>query len=1367
MPYAGSLPRGVPAPAPAVPRVRVARRLSSRPTSSTSTLSEEPYVVLASGTSGVGGAGGETGRAGATGGGSGGEGDAGGIGWTGGAGEVVNVWIFGSGKKKVGVQIGVGEGVGGDIGIGVEAGLEIVGIGGKGGVGGFGGRGGVGAAGVDAEIGGVGPNGGHAGGGGSGGIGGEGGVGGRGSVVKVFLKPEDADGLMVFKAFPRVAGGEGGEAGVGGEGGEGGRGGIGSKKEPLPGSGYSAKGKDGNPGLKGAQGASGEKGGKGRDGEMFISVESLGVYGWRYDLEILEEELDVVDEGGYELLEPGCRALVRYSVRNIGGMPTPLHQDIVCSVRDSEWMQPLPSADERGFGGVALPRSLAAGAAAELSRPVHMWVANMPRPAVGAPFAALAEIDHVATVTRVDADFERVDQQMTSVALRFAVEMEALYGQVCAVEGGEAFVGLRVKNVSEKAVGMGAAVKRALQLRLLAVDFEKKSVLEDEFGLVVASLVEASHVEGADVLPVRSFEIAEVGSSFLASHPGMVSRVDMLEPGEVRVVGCAVRMTKLGASGGGWKASASPPRGDGSGVYETIAGAWSESVNEVAMLERLGKKKRSSRPEPKAVFPGVSPSFHSQALLQAVLDLGHPRDLLVPRSVQARPFEVQLAEPFEYKQGVSKVLLIVNNRTTAAEVDDWRLLAGRIYNTEDWRCVSVYNISLYGGVSLVDGDGLGGRSLAQLFSGKGSVIVFLNNKSAATGIAGTREGEICPMERLQQQELLRACRDHGCRIYVYGAQAGADLYSRLQIPVLESGDNVRVEEFIDEATLASQSAARLRPRALFHSFYRESRDDFSVVDDSGSDTSFPTMSMTGTSAEALALTEAAWMRADIKGYLLEAGKSGRGKPRFCAIRGLYLSVYPKENSKVPKHVYNLADCVSDHGARPVPRADSIYIHFSDFILELSEITGKKGLKFESPPISEWRKALAVAYRTGGPADPTTSQELIMSGRMKVRGVDCVCTTQVLRRRSGEVQAVLKSRAESVAHDLQLAYPEASWCVVYGPPPAHSTLANAGILNKRSVGEITVRMGLVHDGGNVVTNWYDGGDDDSGHFVHGETFSERNVYGFIKALSLPQKLKLLQNSSANGSLGFIEKDAGCSSLALLVDAIASDCADENALFRFGSVSATAKVATTVSKKRAVEAETWARRMTVLSSVVNSVTFASGTVEVNSAKFAELFRLLATLRLLIQRSLPLRESTIKATRCGLIARAATILLDRLTLNVADGAGVEKASALKNAQGQSVDKAVSSMTKDGLGGSNGRIGRHDVLALLRCRRGVGVLGSNSKLGLFEPVVMSSKAYQAVKESAASSAYPFPFNLEKTPGSYANESDRRAALDQFLSSY
>lgn len=1196
------------------------------------------------------------------------------------------------------------------------------GQGGKGGNGGSGREGREGRKGADASAVENGKDGAPGEDGGDGGKGGRGGSGGRGGNVTITVGAEDTDLLMLLRTFPIVKGGDGGIAGVGGQGGRGGLGGRGGNSytavETVAGSGENSKektvkrfvegGNDGPSGVDGVTGTDGWVGMAGTPGSFRVCVDGQQTtYPWRYEMEICHDTVEICDEMGYGVLEPGARLLVSYAVKNIGGMPTPAFQDVVATVAVSDDLCPLPEPDAKGYGAVALQRSLVPSATPfALPAPVHVLLCNNEQPSIGAPLRRKVVVEHSLRVTRVEK--ELISEERTEIDVGFPLELSPVYGQTCAVAGGYAVVAVDVRNVSKQAIGLGAPMERCVQTRHLGIDF---SGAEDRHGLRASSLNEVGHVSGATVLMPSAFKISPLEEGpgpanllFVDSSPGLARPMAVLDPGCTRTVACCVRMDF-------------PPVGDV--VEETVADMGGRCAD----------------------VPVSKGDVYGQAVVNTVLDFGHPREPEALRSIQIQPFQVQLAEPFNYVAGKSKVLLVVNNRTTPKEIADWKLLCARLWVEE--ACVAIWNTGLYGGFSLKHTIETGGREscLAELFGHEDCVVVFLNNLCAPTGVRSTEEEEECPALFLQQQELLHACRDYGLRVYIFGSQTGQDLEARIRVPV----DAADVVEFEDESVLLNNAASVLRPSAHIPCPEGAHKED--------STTPPP--------------PRASWMRSEVKGYLWKLSNGGGRKTKrlFC-LRSGELMYYTRPDARHPKNVFPLAQCsiVSsgsglDAGEK---EANVLCLETAERVLKLMAIPDKKD-GVSGPSLAEWQSAIetGIARANGAELSQTNVPE-----RAGIEGSAFACSMDVFSR---QTVASLKERSENLGAKLQATYPELQTLVVYENGGSR-LLGRAGSgFNRRRVGEIQVHAGLSLYGGNVVTSWDTTMKDDSpaSVVVHEQVSSERNHYGLLKSLSFQRKIQLLQTSAQDGSLGPGDQISDTRSLSLLVDAICSDLADENAAFRFGTVGAVDKIANTfLLKKRRSEAMEWGERLKHLSRLADVSSF--GSVEANTFKFDELFRLLATCRLLASRSLLVYETAVKVSRAGVIARASSGLLDIFALNLACAVGVEKVGMLRNRDGMSIEKLVAAMTKTGLSAASnvdhkgGRIGRRDVLALMRCQRGVGVFGSDRDRGVVTPLVLSKESFDETKSRAMSSSPPV-LSHEREAG--ISEEDQGSAMQNALS--
>ena len=237
------------------------------------------------------------------------------------------------------------------------------GKGGDGGKGGHGVNGKPGAKGKNADNFSSGTDGEKGGNGGNGGDGTKGSDGGDGGYVQIIVAEDDMDLLYLLEPI-LVGGGEGGKAGANGIGGKGGAGGKGGDSYSWSDSyttshtdsdgnthtsteytSYSnSGGRDGSPGVKGKDGnGSCMPGIKGKDGNYDYIVEySQGPvrYSDKFDLQVKEFTMIFYE---YDLvLEPGEKAYVStMTLHNNGPMPSPIHNELVISVVENEWIYPL------------------------------------------------------------------------------------------------------------------------------------------------------------------------------------------------------------------------------------------------------------------------------------------------------------------------------------------------------------------------------------------------------------------------------------------------------------------------------------------------------------------------------------------------------------------------------------------------------------------------------------------------------------------------------------------------------------------------------------------------------------------------------------------------------------------------------------------------------------------------------------------------------------------------------------------------------------------------------------------------------------------------------------------------------------------
>lgn len=767
------------------------------------------------------------------------------------------------------------------------------------------------------------------------------------------------------------------------------------------------------------------------------------------------------------------------------------------------------------------------------------------------------------------------------------------------MEGCNAIVAYNIHNVSDKPIAYDAPTPRASQTRILGIDFNDDSVIADEDGLIDLALKNIQHVENAAVLSSSLFTIAEHSldgnSSFVKSSGGLESSTPLLQPGQSVTVTRLIRAGRL---------------------------ADAETGSNLSRPQDMDTK---SRLEPVR-------SLYAQASLLTYLELGHPRNLDSLRPLQIRPFQVQLAEPFEYHHGLTKVLLVVNNRTTPQEIADWRSLVSQQFNLPHEQCVSVWNVSLYGGISFkykvynaTDTKGATKASkLGQLFSEPDSVIIFLNNLCSPTGIR-TGTSQQMPMEYLHYQELLHACKDLGCRFYIVGSSLGVNLSMRLRIAV----DAENLHEFETVNDLLEGAPAEMFP---------EIAEDTILTNEPKS-------------------PAAAWINADIKGVLKKKKQSGNGKvTRTFVLRRKTdeLLYYKQDYSKTPSASFNLADC-SIVEANTLPKksrkkdgaSETLTIQTESRMLVLSSATKEASAE---PSLSEWRQEIEAGIasarrKRGNVGDLKEPRNDIDFSRPQ--GYDKYCSAKIISRNLLMTEGNILQQAENISMELSMQHPEYETVVTYNfVKPDDRDQIHSITNKKRQVGELAVYMGLQHDDGNVIIDHFSAADSED--FVHNGVFCEKNRYALLKALRMSGKMRLLKFSRQDGNLGDCDENQGLHSL---VDAILSDIADENVKFRYGEVGVGRKLSSMVSKRS--DTEIWANRLTCLSMVAEDNSL--GKVESGSNKMKELVRLCVNARLLIKLSVPMKEKMLKVSRVGLIARASTSLLDKLERNLATAVGI----------------------------------------------------------------------------------------------------------------
>lgn len=141
--------------------------------------------------------------------------------------------------------------------------------------------------------------------------------------------------------------------------------------------------------------------------------------------------------------------------------------------------------------------------------------------------------------------------------------------------------------------------------------------------------------------------------------------------------------------------------------------------------------------------------FYRAGRMWLSLELGSIADPSHPKPIQYRAFNVRVSRPFD-RQALGDVLLVVNNRTDAADVEAWQ----GVFTAFGLR-FSVYDLSLEGGFDL------GPRGKLTTDDLRGRTVVFLNE------FMDTSRGERKTIHYVAKEQLLELCAA-GARVHIVG-----------------------------------------------------------------------------------------------------------------------------------------------------------------------------------------------------------------------------------------------------------------------------------------------------------------------------------------------------------------------------------------------------------------------------------------------------------------------------------------------------------------------------------------------------------------------------------------------------------------------
>lgn len=842
--------------------------------------------------------------------------------------------------------------------------------------------------------------------------------------------------------------------------------------------------------------------------------------------------------------------------------------------------------------------------------------------------------------------------------------MSYVYGQVCLVANGYSIVAWRVKNIGEKAIGIDAPLPRKAATRLCILDSDRLA-MADMRGNCISN-------EETDMGYVPSDELS---ASKIRFHRLDEEEFTEYEPGNSKGLLCPIPIIR---------------------PSESITFFRVISINDLVSDEQ---KNRSSVTE------------HSTIRLTAHLDMGHPvtRDSL--REIQVRPFQLQVATPFTYELGVSRILLVVNNRTTSEEISSWRAMcAGSLQASPE--AVAIWNVSLYGGLSFkyrvqacVNAQETNElQSLAKRFSTRDSMVVILNNSCTPCSVQVDTTEDV-PLRVLYQDELLHACNDHGCRFYIAGTREGYSWRHALQVPTTECS----VRTLNSMQTLVEWSPSILWP------------DDLVVSD-----------VLSGRQPKTDAEVVPATAPYDLKVTFRKKRKSGLGSVK---------RVFLLQKSEKMLYYFEKENSIKPSGSIPLDssivcslQSNRLKIETNHRVLALQVSSSNNQEKEDT--LNAWRDAIESIVTTQvktSDSSKATEKDLEQRGfdmsRPENSGV--VCSSRVLRRNAGDDNTV-KKQAEQVASELASIFPELMFCVVYRYITPEDQERNRGILaTQRGIGDVTVFPGAHYDEGGIVVDLSDSAGDTktSNRLVHNGTRSLRDVYGFLKGLSFSQKVVLLKNVETKGVASLDAQNLDDAWLSLLVDAIASDIADELAIFSFGKESIGDKLTNVIRRSKKENAvSSWTnrmRRLRVLTEVENL-----GTL--SGEKFEQVFRLCAIIQLLARCVVPATARVMKVGRSGIISLAARKAIDHLISLLCNAADVTHGKDLKNGQGKTLDSIQKEWKRQGVSCSEGDIPIKNVVIKMRKLHDFGTPWAAVDSNKHVPLVLSMDDFDAVRQQS-----------------------------------
>lgn len=353
-------------------------------------------------------------------------------------------------------------------------------------------------------------------------------------------------------------------------------------------------------------------------------------------------------------------------------------------------------------------------------------------------------------------------------------------------------------------------------------------------------------------------------------------------------------------------------------------------------------------------------------------------------------------------------------------------------------------------------------------------------------------------------------RDNQSRIFVFGAQPNLELLSRLPT------DGIMEHKATSKAALLARNIQKLRPGKV-----DLTRSCENVVDRKG---------------------RAALSTADLQGFVSFRFRSAVHLMRYLTLDWKLgsLCVYRRPLSRTPYREFFFSDIFDvelDDSNEGNPK---IRIHHSSGVLHM-----KGSKRPNEPDLRQLFNALKQALDSDR-SDPKPEDELPLEEKS---GYSCYCSLDVVKRMTGVEERNLRAYATKLASELHMQDPWMDFLVVYRHVAKEEQVRNAGIgFNARCIGKVEIHAGLVRDEGAIFS--FEPQADDNGvgcdfARMYRHVMDKSNIYAVIKSITIQQKMRMLREMPQASK----RINQHCL-LSLLVDAITSDCADENARYRHG-------------------------------------------------------------------------------------------------------------------------------------------------------------------------------------------------------------------------